>query len=172
MAKPRAKIGDVFSIPIDDRRVGYGQVVLKNHCSFPIYIVVFGASHDRNQEISLDEITSDEIALVGATMDARIYHGMWTIVGNHLPDRSRIPKPNFKVYVGGCDFIEDFDGNRLRQATPEDIRTYDNRWSRSPMCFESAFKALHGVGAWEADYDMLTIRYALSKATDAPNKAQ
>ena len=109
MAKPRAKIGDVFSIPIDDQRVGYGQVVLKNHSSFPIYIVVFWTAYDRNHEISLAEIVADEIALVGGSMDSRIYHGMWKIIGNIGPDQSRIPRPNFKVYIGHSDFVENFD---------------------------------------------------------------
>jgi hypothetical protein len=170
MAKPRAKRGDVFSIPIDDRRVGYGQVVLKNHSSFPIYIVVFGTAYDRNQEVSLNEIVADGIALVGASMDARIYHGMWKIIGNIEPDRSRIPRPNFKVYIGGSDFVENFDGNRLREATPEDVRHYDNRWSRAPMGFESAIKAIHGVGIWESNFDKLTFKHALDQATDAPDK--
>jgi hypothetical protein len=137
MAKPRAKRGDVFSIPIDDRRVGYGQVVLKNHSSFPIYIVVFGTAYDRNQEVSLNEIVADGIALVGASMDARIYHGMWKIIGNIEPDRSRIPRPNFKVYIGGSDFVENSTETgcvRQRQRTFVTTTT-DGRappWGSSP----------------------------------------
>lgn len=168
MAKSRAKRGDVFSILIDDRRVGYGQVVLKNHSSFPIYIIVFETAYDRNQEVSLNEIVADGIALVGASMDARIYHGMWKIIGNIEPDRSRIPQPNFKAYIEGSDFVEDFDGNRLRAATPNDLRHYDSRWLRAPMGFESAIKAFHVVGIWEPDFDKLTLKHALHQATHEP----
>ena len=161
MAKPRPKIGDVFSIPIDEKRVGYGQIISKNHCTFPIYIVVFSTSYEQSEAVTLDEITADEIALVGASMDARIYHGMWSIVGRLPPDLSRVPRPNFKVQIGSSDYIEDFDGNQLRQATNEDLQYYDNRWSRAPIGYESALKALHDVGVWESSYDRLTVKHAV-----------
>jgi Immunity protein 26 len=165
MAKPRIKVGDVFSIPIDENRVGYGQVIFKNHSSFPIYIAVFRTVYECSSQVAPSAITNDEIALVGGTMDALICHGRWNILGNVSPDLARIPRPNFKVIFDNIDYLEDFDGNRLREATSIDVRYYDDRWTRAPIAFQSALKALHGIGTWDFSFDKLTIQHALAQAT-------
>jgi len=165
MARPRVKTGDVFRIPIDDTRCAYGQVFLKNHTISQLYVGIYRPGLAAETTPDLDEICSSEIALVGGTTDARIYHGMWTIVGNRPPDLSRLPRPNFKVEAGGRTIVEDFDGRFIREATTADVQKYDNRWSRSPMAFELAMQALHGIGTWTSDYDRLTLQHALEQGT-------
>jgi hypothetical protein len=122
MKKPKATIGDVFRIPIDDARCAYGQVFYKNHVTFPLYVAVFRPGFPRDTPIPLETIVSSELALVGATMDARIYHGIWQIVGNRKPDMSRLPRPNFRVVREGKTVIEDFDGNVQRSAAASDMK--------------------------------------------------
>jgi len=162
--KAKPKVGDIFSIPLDDARCAYGQVFLKDHATFPLYVAIFRPAFPSADVPDLDAICLSEIALVGATADARIYHGIWLIVGNRAPGLSRLPRPYFKVERDGAAVIEDFDGTVLRAATPEDVRKYDNRWSRAPMGFEAAIKAIHGVAEWQAGYDRLTFEHAVEQS--------
>lgn len=59
---------------------------------------------------------ASDIALVGGTTDARIYYGMWQIVGSVAPNPSRLPRPHFIVQRSGKTVVEDFDGDVVRIA--------------------------------------------------------
>lgn len=156
-------IGDVFAIPIDEFRIGYGQIV----CDLG-YIVVFRPAFERSARQILPDIVGSEIALFGQTIDTRIEDGDWAIVGSSPPDLQRIPRPHYLSYRLGKDVIMDFDDEYLREATVEDRRFYEPRWSVDPLYFEMALQALHGVGPWDAEYDRLTIAHAELQAGDLP----
>src|SRR4051794_27416313 len=79
--KIEVNVGDVFQIPIDDTRIGYGQVVLKPEKPI-LFICVFAATTAPGVPPDLDEITRSDILLAGSTFDALFNHGRWTIVGN------------------------------------------------------------------------------------------
>ena len=162
--KLRVRAGDVFSIEVDGSRRAYGQVVLKSHASFPLYVCIFRPSFDKLTAPDIDAICEAEIALVGGTTDARLYHGMWTIVGNRTPNLERVPRPYFTVGSGGRQVLEDFDGRILREATPQEVTLYGNRWTRAPIAFENAIQALNGAGEWRADFDRLTIAHSQERA--------
>jgi uncharacterized protein DUF4259/immunity protein 26 of polymorphic toxin system len=164
--RPRTKEGDVFVFDVDADRLAVGQVMWKNVATFPLYVVFFKPLWPREAALSLPEVASSEILLVGATMDARIYHGMWRIVGNIKPDIGRVPMPFFKVYVGGRDIVEDFLGRKMRDATADDLRHYHNRTSRSPMIYEKAIRAYHLDGRLP-EY-ALTLAHAVDQSRATP----
>ena len=164
MRRQRTQTGDVFAIEIDEARYAYGQIILKSHTAFPLYICVFEPAFPLNDPADSTTICRSEIALVGGTADGRIYHGMWKVIGNAAPVSDRIPRPYFTVLIRGQAVLEDFDGTIVRTATPNDIRMYGKRWSRAPMGFELATKALHGVGKWEDSYSKLTYRHSYEQA--------
>lgn len=164
MKKIRAKVGDVFRIRIDDARCAYGQVFLMHHGTFNLYIGVFGPAFPADSSVDLETICESDLALVGATEDALIYHGDWRIVGNRQPDISRLPRPRFQIDLEGKTVVEDFDGNFVRVATEEDIKHYDLRWSRGPIGFERAIQAQHGASDWQSDFERLTIQHAVEQS--------
>ena len=164
MKRSKTKVGDIFQIQINQTSCTYGQILLINHLTFPLYIAVFKPAYEYTQLPNLDALCESEIALVGGTMDARIYHGNWIIVGNNDPVIDRIPKPYFKAFVKGKPIIEDFFGKFIRKATPRDLESYDNWTSFSPMAYEMAIKSIHGEADWLPAFDQLLIEYARKRA--------
>jgi hypothetical protein len=164
MKPSKTQVGDLFQIPISKTRFVCGQVLFINHVTFPLYIVVFKPAYEFDQLPDIDIICESEIALVGGTMDARIHHGDWTIIGNTAPIIHRIPKPYFKVDIKGKLSIENFFGKFVRKATPEDLELYDNWTTFSPMTYESAIKSVHGEADWLPAYDQLLFEYSLERS--------
>ncbi len=77
--RPKARIGDVFQIPLDSGRVCYGQVVAVNSGPGPLYVVVFHRVWPLDAKPDMTAIVTDEIALVAPTLDALIWHGKWPV---------------------------------------------------------------------------------------------
>ena len=77
----KLKIGDIFTIPINDDKTGFGQIIkIPNKSNF--IIVVFKQVYSGKDWPGLDEIIQDDILFLGYTMDALLYHKYWQIIGN------------------------------------------------------------------------------------------
>ena len=166
--KPQTKAGDIFAVPLDEGRVGYGQVLLHKVASYNLYVAVFRPLWPADSPPPVAEIVSSEIALLGGTMDALIWHGNWPIVGNVAPDLERFPWPHFICGPSERCHVEDFHGRVVRSATPEDQSFYRLRFARAPIAYENCLRAIHGIGPWPPDHDKLTYKYVLSRAADHP----
>ena len=157
------KAGDVFEMTISDGRLGYGVIVIARKT---LYVAILRDLYTERPHLS--NLTSAPIALVGWTMDALIYHGRWSVAYHRYPDRHDIPYPNWKVEVSGVMQTTDFAGKILRPCTADEARLLDFRSSRSPIGFQNALEALHGLGTWRADYENLTPSYAFNRVLRAP----
>lgn len=166
--KPQTKAGDIFAIPIDEGRVGYGHVLLHQDASYPLYVAVFLPLWTTDSLPPIVEIVSSEVALLGGTMDALIWQGKWPLIANVTVDLERFPWPHFvcRHPQGSC--VEDFQGRVIREATQEDQNFYPLRFTRSPIAYENALKAIHGFGPFTADHNKLTYEYVLSRAAGHP----
>ncbi|NKF23352.1 Imm26 family immunity protein [Solimonas marina] len=151
----RAKEGDIFSINIDDKRRVFGQVIFP-----PFYICIFSRAYPRDIQVDLTDVCSGRIALVGDSLDALIFRDSWKIVGSMPSVKDRIPRPLFTVQIDGQLMLEDFEKRLIKKATEADDKKYGRRWTRAPIAFENAIKALHGIGEWRADFDQLTIEHS------------
>ena len=160
-----ARAGEVFAIPVDEERVGFGQVVPH---PYAFYVIIFQRITERPVDVSLAELVQDEIALFGQTSDVSLEHGEWKVVGK-VPDFQELPRPYYHVYREGKDVLEDFEGNYVRDATMEDTRYYESRTSHSPDLFAQALKALHGIDPWEAEFEQISIEHAWRQALDLAN---
>ena len=100
--------GDVFEMPLADGKFGYGVIV---HGGGVPYVIVLRSIHAKRPELS--ELVDDDIALVGQTMDALIYHGRWSIVFRDYPTRADVPFPNWKVRIDGELVVTDFSGQQV-----------------------------------------------------------
>ena len=97
-------------------------------------------------------------------MDALVYDGRWSVVGQGL-SIPPMPFPNFKVGMDGKLYATDVDGEPLGEATPRERDLLDHKWSCAPIRFQNAFEALHGFRDWEANYDQLTPDYSRARMT-------
>jgi len=162
-----ARLGDIFEIPIDDTRVGYGQVVAVRVATHAFCMVVFERIFEMEPPPSLEVVVGSDILLVANTFDSRIKNGSWTVVGRREPDLSRVPFPAYKLSVGAIDdvFVVSYDGKRRRRATPEETSVLDFRWDVAPIRLEKALKAFHGLLPWDDDYARLGYQHAATRAT-------
>ncbi|MBI1929312.1 immunity 26/phosphotriesterase HocA family protein [Candidatus Poribacteria bacterium] len=142
----QVKVGDVFQIKIDDHRAGYGQVIAKNIGPNPLLIAIFRQVYPLSAPPSIEEVTQSEILFLANSMDAKIWHGHWPVVGNSPPNPERIPFPFYKVGRPGNIYIENYEGEAVRKAAPENCKFFDYRFSVTPMMLENALKAYYGLG--------------------------
>ena len=152
MTRKIAKIGDVLSIPIIGNLCAAAQVLAKRNI---LYIVVFSELRQCGS-IGVEAATSAPI-LVGWTMDAKIYHGDWEIVGRSMPIACDYLKKNYTVEHLGKIWVEDFDGKLLHPASSDEIKSLFNRSSYSPVRLERAIRAYHNLEPWNSEFDDLLI---------------
>lgn len=157
----RTRVGDVFQIPIDEHRVVCGQVVAKYHSVY--FIVLFKSTYLRDQLPELATIVADEINLAAETVDAKIWAGLWPVVGLVKPDLSRIHMPKYRESHGGIWFVHSFD-DRHREASSQEVARLPLRVSRGPQTLEDAVKAANGVGAWSQTYEALDYQLLEAQA--------
>lgn len=149
-------IGNVFSIPVDDRRHGHGQIVAR-YGRFNYYFAVFEQLYSSDTELRLDEIVSDKISFLALSLDILIEIGRWKTLGNG-PIPPDLPLPAYRESYSSprprVDVV-DYSGQRRRPSTTVEAALLPNRIVFAPIRFEKALKALHGLTPWDSDYDRL-----------------
>ena len=161
------KEGDIFEFGVPDGRLGYGVIVMPN--SGVPYVIILASLHQSRPSIA--EIAGDQIALVGWTTDALIYHDRWRIVGHDFPRRIDIPFPNWKVGMEGKTYVTDVTGELIDEATPEEEGLLDYQFSRSAISYQNAFEALSGFNEWDESHEKITPAYARQRITRASPRA-
>ena len=163
--RPKARIGDVFQIPLDPGRVSHGQVVAVNSGPGPLYVVVFRRAWALDAKPDMTDIVADEIALVAPTMDALIWHGRWPLVGNLAPELDRVPFPAYRITVGAADrwFVETFDHARRRLPNPGELEKLTNPTSVAPIRLQRAIRAINGLEPWDPTWNELTYESVLAR---------
>lgn len=153
-AKVEVNVGDVFQIPIDDARVGYGQVVLKPEKPI-LFICVFAMTTPPGASPDTSDIVRSDILLAGSTFDALINNGQWKIVGNATSNLSSIALPVYKSGIGDDVIVETLDRSRSRKASKQEESSLPFRTYTAPIGFEMALKAIGGIGEWLPLFDKL-----------------
>jgi Immunity protein 26 len=152
----RLSVGDVFQLPLDLSRVGYGQIVGVYYRT-AYYFAIFEQPHEYGEQPELAKIVRGRIALFALSLDALLYHGGWEIVGN--TSAPEIDWPTYKEAVAP-DVFETFDhtGSIRRPATSEEVESLRYRAVVAPIRLQNAFRALHGAAEWNEAYDELRYR--------------
>lgn len=163
--RPKARIGDVFQIPLHPGQVGHGQVVAVNSGPGPLYVVIFRRAWPLDAQPDIRNIVADEIALVAPTMDALIWHGKWPLVGNLAPELDRVPFPAYRITVGAADrwFVETFDHARRRLPNPGELEKLTNPTSVAPIRLQRAIRAINGLEPWDPTWNELTYESVLAR---------
>lgn len=152
----RLHVGDVFTIPLDDERVGYGQIV-RAQGQGHYYFAVFEGAYPRKEEPGLDAVLEGELALLALSLDALLYHDHWQIVGKREVNSAMVRWPAYKEGVSppGTFEVVDYTGERRRKATEAEAEELPFRAVVAPIRVEKALRALHGLEDWNDAYDEL-----------------
>jgi len=152
-------VGDVFTIPVDDRRRVIGQVVGEYRSAF--YVLVFdrivedaGSASDH-----IHELADDEPVFARMVFDARFRPGMWEIVGHSADDlASRLPA--FAYGSGDLDGVKitDFHGTTVRPASSDEASRIPRLAIDSPLILEKAVQAHFGAGPRNPAFEELQYR--------------
>jgi hypothetical protein len=156
----KAKVGDVFLIPLDGHRCGIGQIA--GDWKGELYVVVYDKVV--SPEASPVDLEQAELQFAALTLDAKLHNGDWRVIGNRQDNLGRIPQPWFKVGVDGETHIEARDRSVTRRATGVEEAKLRYRTVVAPVRIETALRALHGLGDWHARYDDLRADYAAQSA--------
>ena len=95
-------------------------------------------SKKSTMEFSEDDLEKCEVIALGFFFDVLIKNKRWSAVAS-LPPR-RVPFPCFKVKVGDKFYVENWDGTRSREATPQELNALNFRANMGPIILEIAVK--------------------------------
>lgn len=156
------KVGDIFLIPIDDKSAAGGQVISIRKKG-ELYLAIFG------QRLSLDEnditlAVSGPLVFLTLSLDAKIWHKSWPIIGNQIKLVNQYPQPTYKIEHYGVMSIESRDETKRRAASIDEIKVLKYRKVVAPIIVEDAIKAYFGIGEWIEYYDGLRAEHAIASS--------
>ena len=153
----KLKEGDIFTVPIDKERIGFGQIVhISNKNNF--IIVVFKSVWPINRKMEFAEIVKDDILLMGYTMDAKLYHKHWAVIGNYKDNLSLMQFPYYKLGTFPGDiYLLDHAGKKIRKCTRKEFESLEYRNVVAPVRYEKALKAYYKLEEWQKGFDDLLI---------------
>ena len=159
--KPEWSVGDVFTIPLEGRRAGVGQIVA-TYGKHQYFFAVFDPAYKSVDAIDVHVAVRAHLALLALSLDAKLFHQHWKVIG-HAEVSHDIPLPAYKE--GGTDGafrVVDYSGQLSREATAEEARRLSYRTTVAPVRIEAAFRAKHGEAEWAERFDALTPDYELT----------
>lgn len=162
----REEVGDIFTMPLGDGRLGYGQIVHR-WGDGQYYVAVFDGTHPPHALPSTDAVLRRRVVLLALTLDALFVHEQWRIVGRGEVPVGAFEWPAYKeaVMPEGRYEVVDYTGEQRRRATDDEVAHLPNRTSVAPIRVEHAFRALNGFGVWEPKFDDLLARTEGTAAT-------
>ena len=125
--------GDIFTAPLSNDKVVYGQILYKNcyHCH--LYACSFRTVYSIDDQPDLLSVTKDELVIAGrihdrrfmtGTSDTEFKNGEWKRLGNIEPEYEKLPQPYFIRSTRKGDCLCDFFGRAIRAATTADKLYY------------------------------------------------
>lgn len=159
MAK-KAIVGDVFLIPIGGDRYGIGQIA--GDWKGELYLVIYDKAV--SADAKPDELDGVLLQFAALSLNAKLHHGDWPIIGNRQDNLEAVPQPWFKVGYNEQTYVESRDRSVFRHATAAEEAELRLRNVVAPIRLEKALKARHGFGDWHPRYDELTAEYAFNSA--------
>jgi|APEBP8051072266_1049373.scaffolds.fasta_scaffold07191_3 hypothetical protein len=148
----KLNIGDVFTIPLNEIEVGFGQCVTAyNKESSGFGIAVFPLRQKKSElvNIDVDSVVSNTPILSGYTFDAKLYYNDWIIIGNSTKNIQDIKFPYTKLGLPPNDmYIVDPHGNILSMISEDIFNSLLYRTDYAPIRFENALKAHFGLQEW------------------------
>lgn len=150
-------VGDVFLVPLNGKSWALGQLV--SAWNEELYVAIYGQKFE-TQQVDPRSVIGLEPALLALTLDAKLFHGDWPIIGNVQENLSSLPQPAFKVRQSGIVHIEARDRSMSRPASPSEAEILRYRSVSSPAVIEEAVQGYFGVCEWNPHFDKIRADYA------------
>lgn len=147
----KLKVGDIFTIPISDEKTGFGQIIIIPSKSNFI-IVVFEKVYTGRDWPNVKEIIEDKILFLGYTMDAKLYHNHWQIIGNETSNLDRIKLPYYKLGTPPDCKLVDYKGKVIGKIGKDKFQKLEYKTVLAPIEYELALKAYYKLGEWEEEF--------------------
>jgi hypothetical protein len=93
------------------------------------------------------------------TLDSKLYHGMWPIIGNVVENLNSFPEPAFKISFGDVAHIVSRDGTISPTASQSDLTVLKLRSVRSPQGIENVICSHFGIRENQVDFDYYSSKY-------------
>ena len=160
----RPRVGEVFTVPIDEDRAGVGQIVAeygKGAYYFAIFDTLVSRPEDR---LEVSRALTGPIRFLALSLDAKLHAGHWSIV-DRQPVRNDLPLPAYKEAVTTHDPFDvvDFSGTRRRRASRDEVERLRNRVIVAPARLERALRASVGLEPWLPAFDDFSPRGLTSR---------
>lgn len=142
----RARVGDVFVVPVSEDLHVYGQVI--DQAGFQFLVILF-----RSTSGPLEEVMRSGIELAGIVFDAKWRNGDWPILANYPPLKTTSP-----WFVSGHEKLGNlklvnFDGTITRTVTAANASMHRNRTIADAMALQVAAEAVHHRREWNEALD-------------------
>lgn len=161
--KLKLNIGDVFTIPLGNGDVGFGQIIAFPHSKNAFMMIVFDCRNNEELKYDLDTICDSPILFLGNSLDAKLYHNDWQIIGNYTKNIPKIVLPYYRLGTPPEDiYIVNYKGERLKKISKDIFNQLQYELNVSPIRYENALKAHFKLQDWKAeDYDKILYKLAL-----------
>lgn len=137
------KIGDIFSLKLDDEKYCYGQIINKKGKS--IYVSIFSSLYSEDN-IDLDKVRDDKVIIVAQTFPALIKHGLWKVVGNSGVRFDKTLFPSYKIETNDGTGLVEFGSHEVVQMlNAEESTRYKYEKFYSPIIVHKAAQSFHEV---------------------------
>jgi len=144
--------GLVFSLPLLSGEFGFGQLIARQD---PIFYMVAYDVRSESPTIDEERLRLARPVLMGNFFDVLIRKGRWEAVRRSpVP---AVPFPCSVIQIGSKFYVESWDRERRREATPLDIAVLRPRANHGPIILENALKAYFGLDPWKITFYPLKV---------------
>lgn len=162
----KLNVGDVFTIPLNENEVGFGQSVTEHKkTSGGFVIAVFPFKRMKDETINIKDIVNTEPLFLGYTFDALLCDlPKWKIIGNYPDNIEDIKLPFNKLGTPPDDiYLIDITNSRIAEISEEVYKKLTHKTEIAPIRYENALKAYFKFKEWkEEDYDQLFYKHTLN----------
>ncbi len=161
--RKRTKIrkGDIFSIPINENEVGFGQIIyMEADCLF--LAVFFDYKTSISEKYEITDIINSKIIFMGNTFDSLINDiNEWKIIGNSLANIEKYEMPLYRLGHPEREmFIVNYKNQIVRECTETEYYQLNFKGDFAPIYFEEGLKAYFGDSKYDVYYK-ITVEYFL-----------
>jgi hypothetical protein len=158
----KLKVGDFFTIPLEDNEFGLGQIVNFPKTSDAFIIILFNKKIKDLDEFDDLKIADLEIIFLGYTFDAKLYYKDWAIIGNYKDNIESVSLPFFKLGTIDDARLVNYKSETLKPITESQFNKLMYKAEIAPIRYENALKAFFGIKEWIAeDYDKILYEKTL-----------
>ncbi len=161
----KLNVGDIFTIPLAENEVGFGQIICFPRTKDVFIMVVFDAkiAFSYTKEYNMEEIVTSKILFLGYSTDAKLYHKDWEVIGNYTSNISAIVMPYHRLGTPPGDiYLTNYKSERVCEIDEETFNKLNYLTNYAPIRYENALKAYFGLQEWkEEDYDKLLYKHTL-----------